>query len=116
MSLRHAAIAGLLGAPAAAGAAVADTFRYALIANDEKVRRLGGDVLGRTTTADSAVSNNGRGPKARRRIEPDARAADMSAIRDVPMTRVGGVTDFPLENSQKPGRETVRAAPPVTTR
>ena len=50
MSLRHAAITGLLGALAAAGAAVAVTFRYA---------------------------TNGRGPKARSRIEPDARAADM---------------------------------------
>lgn len=80
MSLRHAAIAGLLGAlvAAAAGAAVADTFRYAVMANDEKVGHLVAEVQGRTTTVDFAVSNNGRGPKARERIEADAGGAPVS--------------------------------------
>lgn len=72
MSLRTAAAAGALLALVLSGSALAEVHRYVVIANGEKVGHLTADVQGRTTSVDYAVVNNGRGPKARERIEADA--------------------------------------------
>ena len=72
MSLRTAAAAGALLALVLSGSALAEVHRYVVIANGEKVGHLTADVQGRTTSVDYAVVNNGRGPKAREKIEADA--------------------------------------------
>ena len=72
MSLRTAAAAGALLALVLSGSARAEVHKYVVIANGEKVGHLTADVQGRTTSVDYAVVNNGRGPKARERIEADA--------------------------------------------
>lgn len=72
MSLRTAAAAGALLALVLSGSALAEVHRYVVIANGEKVGHLKADVQGRTTSVDYAVVNNGRGPKAREKIEADA--------------------------------------------
>lgn len=72
MPLRTAVAAGLALAVALSAPALAATHRYVVIANGEKVGHLTADVQGRTTRVDYAVSNNGRGPKARETIEADA--------------------------------------------
>ena len=71
MPLRTAAVAGVLLALSLSGSALAETYKYVVIANGEKVGHLTADVQGRTTSVDYAVSNNGRGPKAREKIEAD---------------------------------------------
>lgn len=53
------------------GSALSETYRYVVIANGEKVGHLTAEVQGLTTSVDYAVSNNGRGPKARETIEAD---------------------------------------------
>src|SRR5687768_2284145 len=72
MPLRTAAAIGVLLALCLSGSALAATYRYVVIANGEKVGHLTAEVQGRSTSVDYAVSNNGRGPKAREKIEADA--------------------------------------------
>jgi len=72
MSLKTAAAVGALLALSLSVPASAETFRYTAIANGEKVGHLVADVQGKTTKVDYAISNNGRGPKARETIEADA--------------------------------------------
>ncbi len=72
MSARSAAVLGVMMSLCLSGAALAETFKYAVIANGEKVGHLIADVTGRTTSVDYAVVNNGRGPKARETIETDS--------------------------------------------
>ncbi|WP_374469967.1 amidohydrolase family protein [Phenylobacterium sp.] len=65
-------ILGLVCATAAlalSGQALAATERYTVIANGEKVGHLTAEVEGANVAIDYAVSNNGRGPKARERIQ-----------------------------------------------
>lgn len=54
------------------GAALADTQKFVVIANGERVGRLTAAVSAKHAEIDYAVVNNGRGPKARERIEFDA--------------------------------------------
>lgn len=82
MSPKFAAVAGLMIAVALGGQALAQTFRYVLMANGEKVGHLTAEVDGRTTKVDYAVSNNGRGPKARETIQTDAAGMPVSWIID----------------------------------
>lgn len=77
MPLRSA-VAGILLALCLSGSAFAETFRYAVMANGEKVGHLTADVQGRATSVDYAVSNNGRGPKAREKITADAAGMPVS--------------------------------------
>lgn len=72
MPPRTAALVGVLLSLCLSGSALAETFRYVVMANGEKVGHLVAEVQGRSTSVDYAVSNNGRGPKARERIEADA--------------------------------------------
>lgn len=72
MLLRNTAGLGVLLALCLSGSAFAETFRYVVMANGEKVGHLTADVQGRATSVDYAVSNNGRGPKAREKITADA--------------------------------------------
>lgn len=71
MPFKTAAVGALLALSLSA-AASAETFRYTAIANGEKVGHLVADVQGKTTRVDYAISNNGRGPKARETIDADA--------------------------------------------
>jgi hypothetical protein len=77
-----AIVVGLALALSLSGAALADTLRYVVIANGEKVGHLTAEVQGRVTTVDYAISNNGRGPKARERIEADASGMPVSWVVD----------------------------------
>jgi imidazolonepropionase-like amidohydrolase len=52
--------------------ALAEMQKFTVIANGEKVGHLTADVRARTASVDYAVSNNGRGPKAREQIAFDA--------------------------------------------
>lgn len=72
MLLRTTAGLGVLLALCLSGSALAETFKYVVMANGEKVGHLTADVQGRATSVDYAVSNNGRGPKAREKITADA--------------------------------------------
>lgn len=54
------------------GAALADTQKFVVIANGETVGHLTAQVSGKGAVIDYAVVNNGRGPKARERIDFDA--------------------------------------------
>ncbi len=72
MPPRTAAAVGVLLSLCLSGSALAETFRYVVMANGEKVGHLVAEVQGRSTSVDYAVSNNGRGPKAREKIEADA--------------------------------------------
>jgi len=72
MPLRTAAATGVFLALCLSGSALAATYRYVVMANGEKVGHLTADVQGRSTSVDYAVVNNGRGPKAREKIEADA--------------------------------------------
>lgn len=72
MSPRTAAAVGVFLSVCLSGSALAETFRYVVIANGEKVGHLVADVRGRSTSVDYAVNNNGRGPKSREKIEIDA--------------------------------------------
>lgn len=72
MSARSAAVLGVMMSLCLSGAALAETFKYVVVANGEKVGHLIADVTGRTTSVDYAVVNNGRGPKARETIETDS--------------------------------------------
>lgn len=71
MSARSAAVLGVMMSLCLSGAALAETFKYVVVANGEKVGHLTADVTGRKTSVDYAVVNNGRGPKARETIETD---------------------------------------------
>lgn len=62
-------VLSLLLATSLAGGALAATQKYVVIANGEKVGHLTADVEGRKASVDYAVSNNGRGPKAREQVE-----------------------------------------------
>lgn len=73
-----AAVLGVLLAICLSGSAFAETFRYVVMANGEKVGHLTAEVTGRTTSVDYAVVNNGRGPKAREKIEADAAGMPVS--------------------------------------
>jgi imidazolonepropionase-like amidohydrolase len=64
--------AGLLAA-LLAGAAAADTQRYVVMANGEKVGELVADVQPRLVKIDYKVSNNGRGPTSKEEIVLDAK-------------------------------------------
>jgi hypothetical protein len=77
-----AIVVGLALALSLSGAALADTLRDVVIANGEKVGHLTAEVQGRVTTVDYAISNNGRGPKARERIEADASGMPVSWVVD----------------------------------
>jgi imidazolonepropionase-like amidohydrolase len=78
MLIRTIAIAGALLAFSVSGPAVAETYRYVVMANGEKVGYLTAEVQGRTTSVDYAVVNNGRGPKAQEKIEADAAGMPVS--------------------------------------
>lgn len=54
------------------GAALADTQKFVVIANGERVGHLTAEVSEKHAEIDYAVVNNGRGPKARERIDFDA--------------------------------------------
>lgn len=73
MSLRRAHILALLLATTIAGPALAETQKFVVIANGEKVGHLTAEVQPRTVSVDYAVSNNGRGPKAKEQIVLDAK-------------------------------------------
>jgi hypothetical protein len=72
MSPRTAAVVGVLVSLCLSGSAFAETLKYVVMANGEKVGHLVAEVQGRSTSVDYAVVNNGRGPKAREKIETDA--------------------------------------------
>lgn len=55
-----------------AGPAAAEVQRFVVIANGEKVGHLTADVQGKSASVDYAVSNNGRGPKAKEQIAFDS--------------------------------------------
>lgn len=78
MPSRTAAAAGVLLSVCLSGSALAETYRYAVVANGEKVGHLIAEVQGRSTSVDYAVVNNGRGPKAREKIEADAAGMPVS--------------------------------------
>lgn len=59
----------------AAGAAMGATQSYVVLANGEKVGHLIAEVDGDSARIDFAISNNGRGPKAREQIRFDATGA-----------------------------------------
>lgn len=61
-----------------AGSAAAATQKYVVLANGEKVGHLVAETSGRTASVDYAVSNNGRGPKAREEIVFDAAGMPVS--------------------------------------
>jgi len=69
---------GVLLSLCLAGSALAETYRYVVMANGEKVGHLVAEVQGRSTSVDYAVNNNGRGPKARETIEADAAGLPVS--------------------------------------
>lgn len=54
------------------GAALADTQKFVVMANGERVGHLLAEVSAQHAEIDYAVANNGRGPKARERIDFDA--------------------------------------------
>jgi imidazolonepropionase-like amidohydrolase len=72
MKFKPVAALGVLAAVAIAASATAQTFQYVVIANGEKVGHLTAKLQGRQTTVDYAVSNNGRGPKAKEQIYLDS--------------------------------------------
>jgi hypothetical protein len=71
MGLKSAVVAGFSMALAAGVAAQAQTQKYVVIANGEKVGHLDAQTAGRHTSVDYSVVNNGRGPKAREEIDLD---------------------------------------------
>ena len=72
MPLKFAAILGAVLAVALGGSASAAIQKFVAMAGGERVGHLTADVQGRTVAVDYAINNNGRGPKARERIELDA--------------------------------------------
>ena len=60
------------------GPAAAEVQRFVVIANGEKVGHLTADVQGKSASVDYAVSNNGRGPKAKETIAFDASGVPVS--------------------------------------
>ena len=72
MSPKTAAAVGVLLSLCLSGSALAETLKYVVMANGEKVGHLVAEVQGRSTSVDYVVVNNGRGPKAREKIETDA--------------------------------------------
>jgi hypothetical protein len=78
MPFRAAVSLGVALALALGGRALADVRKYTVIANGEKVGHLVADVQGRTASVDYAVSNNGRGPKAKEQIVFDAAGMPVS--------------------------------------
>lgn len=72
MLLQKSSLIALALAAGLAGPAVAEVQRFVVMANGEKVGHLTADVQGRTASVDYAVSNNGRGPKAKEQIQFDA--------------------------------------------
>ncbi|MDZ4371675.1 MAG: amidohydrolase family protein [Phenylobacterium sp.] len=77
MSLRAAfVLATLLASAASPG--LAETQRFTVLANGEKVGHLIAEHEGRTASVDYAVSNNGRGPKAKEAIRFDAAGMPVS--------------------------------------
>lgn len=78
MPFRAAAVMALVMALALAGGAGAEVRRYTVLANGEKVGHLVADVQARQASIDYAVSNNGRGPKAREQVVFDAAGMPVS--------------------------------------
>lgn len=60
------------------GPAAAEAQRFVVMANGEKVGHLNAEVQGRSVSVDYAVSNNGRGPKAKETIALDAAGMPVS--------------------------------------
>lgn len=73
MTLRRAYLVPFLLATALAGPASAEIQKFTAMANGEKVGHLVADVQGRNVSVDYAISNNGRGPKAKEQIVLDAK-------------------------------------------
>lgn len=72
MLFQKSSLIALALAAGLAGPAAAEVQRFVVMANGEKVGHLVADVQGRTASVDYAVSNNGRGPKAKEQIQFDA--------------------------------------------
>lgn len=72
MPFRAAAVFGAILAMAVWAPASAEVQKFTVIANGEKVGHLTADVQARSASVDYAVSNNGRGPKAKEQIAFDA--------------------------------------------
>ena len=66
--MKASIIAGLLAIASLAPSAAADTQRFVVMANNEKVGHLIADVQPRLVKVDYAVSNNGRGPTSKEEI------------------------------------------------
>jgi hypothetical protein len=73
MSLRRAHLLPFLLATVLASPAAAEIQKFTAMANGEKVGHLVADVEGRKVSVDYAISNNGRGPKAKEQIVLDAK-------------------------------------------
>lgn len=71
MTPRRAHLVPFLFATVLAGPAAAEVQKFVVLANGEKVGHLTADVQPRAVSVDYAVSNNGRGPKAREQIVLD---------------------------------------------
>lgn len=78
MPFRAVAVLGLALSVLLPGSALAASQRFVVLANGEKVGHLIAETEGRTASVDYAVSNNGRGPKAKEQILFDAAGMPVS--------------------------------------
>ena len=72
MPFRAAAVFGAILSMVVSAPASAELQKFTVIANGEKVGHLTADVQPRSASVDYAVSNNGRGPKAKEQVTFDA--------------------------------------------
>ncbi len=118
MSFRSIALAGA-AVLALAGQAFGDTERYVVIANGEKVGHLTAEVDGANVTIDYAVSNNGRGPKAKEKItlSPDGRPVkwtiEGSSLFGNPVNETFDWNAGTAKWVSAPDQGTVKAAAPI---
>ncbi|WP_369059519.1 amidohydrolase family protein [Caulobacter sp. 73W] len=118
MTFRSFALAGA-AVLALAGQAFAATERYVVIANGEKVGHLTAEIDGSNVAIDYAVSNNGRGPKAREKItlSPDGRPVkwtiEGSSLFGNPVNETFDWSGGTARWSSAPDKGTVKAAQPI---
>ncbi|WP_269714796.1 amidohydrolase family protein [Caulobacter sp. NIBR2454] len=118
MTFRLVALAGA-AALALCGSALGATERYVVIANGEKVGHLTAEVEGANVAIDYAVSNNGRGPKAREKItlSPDGRPVkwtiEGSSLFGNPVNETFDWSAGTAKWVSAPDQGTVKAAQPI---
>ncbi|MDG2523029.1 amidohydrolase family protein [Caulobacter segnis] len=118
MTFRSIALAGV-AVLALAGQAFAATERYVVIANGEKVGHLTAEVDGTNVSIDYAVSNNGRGPKAKENItlSPDGRPVkwtiEGSSLFGNPVNETFDWSAGTAKWVSAPDQGTVKAAQPI---